>query len=195
VETKENIKEISRLDAAAKDANSLIDQMEHSAVKTYFKLGQFLLQLRPHFPGQWEKHLKELGIDQSRWKRAKTLAEHFKDAKELNGIATIDEALRQTRWGHSQRQNKGVKQQAAKAKPVVRKGSTAKTGKASAPKAQKTSPATEGHAKEETETTQPPITSKELASVQTFVAAVGGWGRAIYLIEESYKKWNQNQNG
>jgi len=195
VENKENNKEIVRLDAEAKNANALIDQMEHSTVKTYFKLGQLLLQLRPHFPGQWEKHLKELGIDETRWKRGKAIAEHFKDEKKLNGIATLDEALKQTRWGRSQRQNKEPKPQTAKAKPVARKGSTAKSRKASAPKAQRTSPATEDDAKEETEPTQPPITPEELAAVNTYVKAVGGWDRAIYVIEEGHKKWQQNQNG
>jgi hypothetical protein len=104
--------EIARLDAAAQDANALIDQMEHSAVKTYFKLGRLLLQLRPHFPGQWEKHLKELGIDET-----------------------------------------------------------------------------------EMEPTTPPITVEELAAVNIYVKAVGGWERAICIIEECYQKWNENQNG
>jgi hypothetical protein len=38
-----------------------------------------------------------------------------------------------------------------------------------------------------------PITPEEFRAVETFVAAVGGWNRATYLIEEGHKKWLQNQ--
>jgi hypothetical protein len=190
-----NKKEVARLDSLAKDANAVIDQMQHATVKGYLALGQALLQLRPLFPGHWEKHLKDLGIDETRWKRAKAIAEHFKDAKELEGFSTIDDALKKTRWGRSQRQNKGTKPRTPQAKPVARKGATSKPGKASAFKAQRTSPAKEDDAKEEMEATQPPITPEELAAVNTYVKAVGGWDRAVYVIEEGYKKWKQNLNG
>lgn len=163
--------EIARLDAEAKEANDVIDKMERVSVKGYLVLGKVLLKLRPLFPGQWEKHLKELGVDQTRWKRAKAIAEGFGDEKELDGIRTLDEALKQTRFGHRQPQHKTAK----KSRAVARK--------APAPKATEDKDA-EGQA---------PVTAKELDAVKTYVAAVGGWTRAKWLLVEGEKKWKENQ--
>jgi ParB-like chromosome segregation protein Spo0J len=39
------------------------------------------------------------------------------------------------------------------------------------------------------------ITPEELAALQTFVTAVGGWERAKSVVEEGYRQWQQNHEG
>jgi hypothetical protein len=102
-------------------------------------------------------------------------------------LADGERSKRQSETGEPPKASKNNARRSAKMNPVARR--------LSASRAETSTNHNNQAAEDRTETTQLPIASEELAATKTFVAAVGGWTRAIYLITEGYQKWRQNQNG
>jgi hypothetical protein len=99
--------EIAEMDSEAKRASSRIDEVEKYRTAAYLRLGVILIALRAFFPTGWEAHLKDLGIEETRWKRAMCLASHFKSEDECRDLP-LTEALEQAGWGKRQKQNRQI---------------------------------------------------------------------------------------
>jgi hypothetical protein len=146
------------------------------------------------------KRAIELAGTNARYQRAKDVGTHFSsraDAEEAAKTRSFNEVLRQIAEQKAEdRQAKG--QQAPGRKPTA-----SKVAKVVKPVAGKAPVAEEDEASEEDNhepvaqeiiTIQPSVTPEELAAVNAFVTAVGGWERATFIIEKGYEKWLQNQN-
>jgi hypothetical protein len=121
-------KEIARLDAAAKQENEQAAKWEKYQTVALYRLGLILIALRPFFPTGWEDHLKDLGIDQTRWKRSKCLAEHFKSENECRDLP-LEKALYAAGWGKKQKQGKKLAGQ-GQGTATVQRGVAPRHGKA-----------------------------------------------------------------
>ena len=98
-------KTIAELDAAARRANDRLDKWEKYLTAAHWRLGTILLALRKHFLNGWEAHLEELGIEETRWKRAKCLATFFETEAECRNLP-LETALSLAGWGKKQTQVK-----------------------------------------------------------------------------------------
>jgi hypothetical protein len=96
---------VPEIDAAVRQASARIDKSERHTTVAYLLLGVLLIGLRNFFRTGWEAHLRELGIDQTRWLRAKCLAEYFKTEDECRDLV-LEEALALAGWGKKQKQAK-----------------------------------------------------------------------------------------
>ena len=96
-------KKVAQLDAEARQASAQIDQWEKYATAAYVRLGLILIALRELFPAGWEAHLNTLGIDQTRWKRARCLAEYF-ETEDAGRDLPLEKALQMAGWGRKQKQ-------------------------------------------------------------------------------------------
>jgi len=174
----------------------------------YWTLGRAIKDLETALAADKGKHLKdtprkraiELAGNNSRYQRAKDVGSHFSsraDAEKAAVARSFNDILRQIAEQKAEdRQAKG--QEAPGRKPLA-----SKIAKVVKPVAHKTPVAEEDEASEDDNhepaaeeiiTIQPSVTPEELAAVNTFVTAVGGWERATFIIEKGYEKWQQNQN-
>lgn len=145
------------------------------------------------------KRAIELAGNNARYQRAKDIGSHFDcraDAEEAAVAQSFNAILKEIA------ERKAVNRQAKGQEAPGRKPKASKIAKVVKPVANKAPVAEQDEASEEDNdqaaaeeiiTIQPSVTPDELAAVNTFVTAVGGWERAIYVIEKGYEKWQQNQ--
>jgi len=194
-------REMVEMEANLQEADDAQQKVAIERVGAYWTLGQAITNLETALAANKGKHLKntprkraiELAGNNARYQRAKAIGVHFgsrEDAEQAATTRSLNEICDEIAEKKvADRKAKGQEAPGRKptktpVKPVARKTPTGNV------------PATdedEVAAEEETETTPPSITPDEVEAVETFVATVGGWNRAIYLIEKGCQKWEENQ--
>lgn len=203
-------KERIEIEADLRQAEDTHQKIACDRVGAYWMLGRAITNLEAALAADKGKHSEdtprkraiELAGNNSRYQRAKDIGSFFNskdDAEQAAKTQSFNSILKEI----AEKKSEGRKAKGHAA--PGRKPTTTKTTKVVKPVAHKASVASSSEslptgndqvvAEEETKTAQPSITPEELAVVNTFVAAVGGWERAIHVIEEGHKKWQQNQNG
>ncbi len=208
------VEEVVRLERERVEIEAQLQQAEDTRQKVacdrlgaYWTLGRAITDLEGALAADKGKHGKqtprqraiELAGNNARYQRAKEISVQFgsrADAEESARCRSFNEILRGiAEEKAAARKHKG--QEAPGRKPMAKKTSVKAIGR-KAPVSQGKAAAEEkeeGTTDEEAEDTQSPVTPEEVKIVNTFVDAVGGWGRAVWLIEECYQKWQQNQKG
>jgi hypothetical protein len=194
-------REMVEMEADLHEADDAQQKAAIERVGAYWTLGQAITNLETALAANKGKHSAntprkraiELAGNNARYQRAKAIGVHFGSRENAEQAATtrslneicdeIAEKKAEDRKAKGQ-EAPGRKLTKTPVKPVARKTPTANV-----PATDEDEVATE----EETETTQPPITPTEVQAVETFVSAVGGWNRAVYLIQKGYQKWQQDK--
>ena len=202
-------KDVERCETAEQVAKDKVDQLEteleeavESREKTacdriaaYWTLGRSILDLEKALASNKGKHTEntprkraiELAGDPNRYQRAKAIALHFDhqgDAEEAAKWKSFNEIHNDISTPKAEeRKEKG--QKAPGRRPVKKAVKKEKPKETSKPKTTSTI--------EDDEEIQP--SQEEMEAVLNFVKVVGGWSRAILLIEEVHKKCSENQNG
>jgi 3-methyladenine DNA glycosylase/8-oxoguanine DNA glycosylase len=174
----------------------------------YWTLGRAIKDLEAALANNKGKHTAdtprkraiELAGNNARYQRAKDVGSHFSsraDAEKAAVAQSFNAILKEIAEKKSEdRQAQG--QQAPGRKPTASKIAKVATPVANKPPVAEEDEASEEDndqsAAEEIITIRPSVTPEELAAVNTFVTAVGGWERAIFIIEKGHEKWQQNQN-
>jgi hypothetical protein len=97
--------EIATLEETALALNSQINQGEKSLARTYWELGDALIQLRPLYDyGNWERELGRLGIEQTRARKAMWFREEFNTLTKAEKVESVSKVY-STR-PRKQKQNK-----------------------------------------------------------------------------------------
>jgi hypothetical protein len=208
------VKEVERCDADDETATNTIAQIESDLqqaedaqqkvaidrVGAYWTLGRAIVNLESALAANKGKHSEdtprkraiELAGNNARYQRAKAIASHFEsrtDAEQAAQWQSFNDILAEISEKKAEdRQTKGQKTPGRK--PAMKKVERNVLPEASDSDAQTDD---DRDATEEAEVPQATIMPEEMKAVSAFVAAVGGWTRAIYLIKEGYQKWQQNQ--
>jgi hypothetical protein len=218
----EAAREVERCDAAEEKAAEEVSRIEREMVEieanlleaddaqqkaaidrvgAYWSLGRAITNLETalatnkgkHSANTPRKRAIELAGNNSRYQRAKSIGSFFNNKADAEQVATtrsfnailteIAEKKATDRKAKGQ-EAPGRKPTKTPVKPVARK-----TPATNVPATDEDEVADE----EESETTQPFVTPEEVKAVETFVAMVGGWSRAVYLVQKGYQKWKENQ--
>jgi hypothetical protein len=195
-------RELVDIEADLQEADDAQQKAGIERVGAYWTLGPAITNLETALAASKGKHSKdtprkraiELAGNNSRYQRAKAIGSLFNnkaDAEQAVTIRSFNAILEEI--AEKKAEDRKVKGQEAPGRKPTKPLATPVARKTPAT----TVPATdedEVAAEEETETTQPSITPEEVKAVETFVTAVGGWNRAVYLIQKGYQKWQQNKN-
>lgn len=210
----EAVKEVERCDAADQTATDTIARIEaelqqaedaqrkvaSNRVGAYWMLGRAIVDLEAALAANKGKHAEdtprkraiELAGNNARYQRAKAIASHFEsriNAEHAANWQSFNDILAEIAEKKAEdRQSKGQKTPGRK--PTVKKVARKVTPEASDSATEQDD---DHGTEEEAEAPQSPATPEEMKAVLTFVDAVGGWTRAIYLIKEGHQKWQENQ--
>jgi len=190
-------------DLAKKEYDALLG-IERQSVASYWRLGDVLTILRdknqiPH--SEWMKYVTGLGINYTRAKRALRIRKRHNKPEDCLD-KSIDDALDyEQSEENDQTTNAPSAPKPVGARPKMhvqhQPEEQEEEGKVDTEELTDENEGDDSQAEEDSiaDADQPPVTPEELMAVQTFVAAVGGWERAFFVMEEGYKTWKQNQNG
>lgn len=204
---------MARLEADLQQAEDIQRAVASDRLGAYWTLGQAIQHLEIALAANKGKHSEDtpraraiqLAGNNSRYQRAKMIASYFPSRAEAEEAAkwqSLNEILEEIAATKAEdRANKGHK--APGRKPTVPKvprkvtpdvpEADSQKDKGAGTAEDETEVAPSASTEEETETFQSPITQDEIEAVTTFVTAVGGWTRAVYLIKEGYQKWQENR--
>lgn len=197
-------REIVEIEANLQEAEEARQKVACERLGAYWTLGQAITNLETGLAANKGKHSKdtprkraiELAGNNARYQRAKAVGLRFNckaDAEEVGRYRSLNEICDEiAEKKAADRKAKGQEAPGRKPKPtkVPVKPVARKT-----PAAKEKIPVEDNDepVEKETGTTQPSITPEEVKVIETCVHAVGGWNRAMYLIQELYKKWEENQ--
>ena len=200
-------RQLVNVEADLQDAEEVRHKLACERLGAYWTLGRAIADLETALAADKNKHSDntprkraiELAGNNARYQRAKAIGSHFScrtDAEKAAVDRSFNEILKEIAERKSEdRKTKGQKAPGRKSEKNT-KVASAVNRKTPVPQQNEVATDDESVAEEEEiENTQSSITVQEVEAVKTFVASVGGWNRAIYLIKKGHEQWLQNQNG
>lgn len=171
----------------------------------YWTLGRAITDLETALAANKGKHSTdtprkraiELAGTNARYQRAKAIGSHFDcraDAEKAAVVQSFNGILKEI--AEKKSEDRKVKGKQAPGRKPEKNPKVATPVNRKAPMPQKEEMVTDDVSaaeEEETKVEPSPITADEIEAVKTFVASVGGWNRAIYLITKGCEQWLQNQ--
>jgi hypothetical protein len=192
------------VEADLQEAEEARRKLARERLGAYWTLGRAITGLETALAANKGKHSTdtprkraiELAGNNARYQRAKAIGSHFDcraDAEEAAVVQSFNDILKQIaekKW--EDRKTKG--QEAPGRKPEKNpKVATPVNRKAPLPQKEEVVTDDESVAEEENENPQSSITTQEMEAVETFVASVSGWNRAIIVMKKGHEQWLQNQ--
>jgi hypothetical protein len=206
---EEKVDQIERrlvdVEADLQEAEEARRKLACERLGVYWTLGRAITDLETALVANKGKHSTntprkraiELAGNNARYQRAKAISSHFDcrdDAEKAAVVQSFNDILKQI--AEKKSEDRKAKGQEAPGRKPEKNPKVATSVNRKAPVPQEDEVATDDVSvaeEEETEVEPSSITAEEMEAVKIFVASVGGWNRATYLMKEVYQKWLQNQ--
>lgn len=206
---EEKVEQVERqlvdVEADLQEAEEARRKLACERLGAYWTLGRAITDLETalavnkgkHSTDTPRKRAIELAGTNARYQRAKAIGSHFDsraDAEKAAVVQSFNGILKEI--AEKKSEDRKVKGQQAPGRKPEKNPKVASPVNRKPPLPQKEEVVTDDVSvaeEEEPEVESSPITADEVEAIKTFVASVGGWSRAIYLITKGHKQWLQNQ--